>query len=99
MKVKRYKNGNFTIQREKDEKLADDENLIIAIAWHVPDIDLFGESGCAGNFDMYQCFYSCYTDKKYMVLYSQQKDFEEGKVIRVYAEELDEDDREYLEVC
>ena len=97
MKVKRYKNGNFTIQKEKDEKLIDDANLIIAIAWHVPDIDLFGEPGCAGNWDMYQCFYSYYTDKKYMVLYSQQEDFEKGKVIRVYAQDMDKDDRALLE--
>ena len=99
MKVRRYKNGNITIQREKGEKLVDDANLIIAIAWHVPDMDLFGEPGCAGNYDMYQCFYNFYTDKKYMVLYSQQEDFEQGKVVRLYAEDLDEEDREYLEVC
>ena len=99
MKIRRYKNGNITIQREKGEKLVDDANLIIAIAWHVSDMDLFGEPGCAGNFDMYQCFYNFYTDKKYMVLYSQQEDFEQGKVVRLYAEELDEDDREYLEAC
>jgi hypothetical protein len=97
MKVKRYKNGNFTIQREKDEKLVDDANLIIAIAWHVPDMDLLGEPGCAGNYDMYQCFYNYYTGKKYMVLHSEQDDFEQGKIIRLYAQDMDEDDYALLE--
>ena len=97
MKVKRYKNGNFTIQREKDEKLVDDANLIIAIAWHCDDMDLLGEPGCASNYDMYQCFYNYYTDKKYMVLYSQQEDFEKGKIIRLYAQDMDEYDRVQLE--
>lgn len=97
MKIKRYKNGNFTIQREKGEKLTDDANLIIAIAWHCEDMDLFGEPGCAGNYDMYQCFYNYYTGKKYIVLYSEQEAFEQGKIIRLYAQDMDEDDLELLE--
>lgn len=97
MKVRRYKNGNFTIQKEKDEKLTDDANLFIAIAWHCSDMDLLGDPGCAGNYDMYQCFYNYYTDKKYMVLFGQQKDFDEGKLIRLYALNMDEDDRALLE--
>lgn len=98
MKVRRYKNGNITIQKEKGEILSHEEkNLFIAIYYHCEDMDLFGEQGCAGNFDMYQCYYNHYTDKKYMVLASQQEDFDKGKVIRLYAQDMNEDDREYLE--
>ena len=99
MKVKRYKNGNITIQRvtPMEELSMEEHSVLVAIAWHVPDMELLGEQGCAGNFDMYQCFYSYYTDKKYMVLYGQQKDFEEGKVIRLYAQDMDEDEYELLE--
>jgi hypothetical protein len=98
MKVKRYKNGNITIQRvtPMEELTMEERNLLIAIAWNVPDMDLLGEQGCAGNYDMYQCFYNYHTDKKYMVLLSEQEKFEEGKVIKLYAQELDEEDREEL---
>lgn len=98
MKVRRYKNGNFTIQKEKDEKLSlEEQSLLIAIYYHCDDMDLLGDPGCAGNYDMYQSFYNYYTDKKYMVLFSQQKDFDEGKLIRLYAFNMDEDDRALLE--
>ena len=98
MTVRRYKNGNFTIQKEKDEKLSvEEQNLWIAIYYHCSDMDLLGEPRCASNYDMYQCFYNYYTDKKYVVLYSQQEDFEQGKTIRLYAQDMDEDDRALLE--
>ena len=94
MKVKRYKNGNITIQRITpiNELSLEEQNLLIAIAWHVPDMELFGEQGCYGNFNMYQCFYNYYTDKKYMVLLSEQEKFEQGKVIKLYAQDMTDDD-------
>lgn len=94
MKVKRYKNGNITIQRitPMEELSLEEQNLLIAIAWHVPDMDLLGEQGCAGNFDMYQCFYNYYTDKKYMVLLSEQEKFEQGKVIKLFAQDMTDED-------
>ena len=98
MKVKRYKNGNITIQRvtPMEDLSLEEQNLMVAITWNVPDMDLLGEQGCAGNYDMYQCFYNYYTDKKYMVLLREQEKFEEGKVIKLYAQDLDEEDREEL---
>ncbi len=94
MKVKRYKNGNITIQRitPMKELSLEEQNLLVAIAWHVPDMELFGEQGCAGNYDMYQYFYNAYTDKKYMVLLSEQEKFEQGKVIKLYAQDMTDED-------
>ena len=98
MKVKRYKNGNITIKRVtpmKDLSL-EEQNFLVAIAWNVPDMDLLGEAGCAGNSDMYQYFYNYYTGKKYMVLFSNQEKFEQGKTIRLYAQDLEAGDMEEL---
>lgn len=99
MLVERKENGDFTIAREPGEKLThEEENLAIAILWHVPDMDLLGEQGCAGNFDMYQFFYNCYTDKKYMILYGRDGErFLKGETILLSAMELDENDRAELE--
>lgn len=98
MLVERKENGDFTIARKPDEKLSlEEENLAIAILWHVPDMELLGEQGCAGNFDMYQFFYNTYTDKKYMILVgSDGKRFLKGDLILLSAMELDESDREEL---
>jgi len=98
MLVERKENGDFTLSREPGEKLClEEENLAIAILWHVPDMEILGEQGCAGNFDMYQRFYNSYTDKKYMILYGRDgEDFLNGKTILLKAEELDEDDRAEL---
>ena len=100
MKVKRYKNGNITIQRitPMKELSLEEQNLLVAIAWHVPDMDLLGEQGCVGNYDMCQYFYNYYTDKKYMVLLSEQEKFEQGKSIKLYALDMEDDDRVWLEL-
>ena len=59
MFVKEKDNGNWIIQKEKDEELSlEEQNFAISIVWHIPDMVLLGEQGCAGNFDMYQYFYN-----------------------------------------
>ncbi len=95
MLVERKENGDFTITREPGEELClEEENLAVAILWHVPDMELLGEQGCTGNFDMYQFFYNLYTDKKYMILYGRDGDaFLNGETILLKAMDLDEDDR------
>lgn len=98
MLVTRKENGDFTIAREPGEKLTpEEENLAIAILWHVPDMDLFGEQGCAGNFDMYQSFYNYYTGKKYMILLGRDGEaFLKGETITLAARDMDDADREEL---
>ncbi len=95
MLVERKENGDFTITKEPgDELCLEEENLAVAILWHVPDMEPLGDQGCAGNFDMYQCFYNYYTDKKYMILYERDGDaFLKGETILLKAMDLDEDDR------
>lgn len=98
MLVERKENGDFTITREPGEKLSlEEQNLAIAIAWHIPDMELLGDAGCMGNFDMYQFFYNAYTDRKYMILYGRDGEaFLNGETILLHALELDEEDREAL---
>ena len=95
MLVERKGNGDFTITRELGEELSvEEQNLAIAILWHVPDMELLGEQGCVGNFDMCHFFYNAYTDKKYMLLYDQDgKAFLNGETILLEAQDLDKDDR------
>lgn len=92
------KGDNFVIQKESDENLSlEEQNLAVAVCWHVPDMELLGEQGCAGNFDMYQFFYNSYTDKKYMVLFGRDGEaFLRGEPVLLEALELDEEDRELL---
>ena len=43
MLVERKENGDFTITREPGEELClEEENLAVAILWHVPDMELLG---------------------------------------------------------
>ena len=99
MFVKEKDNGNWIIQKEKDEALClEEQNLAISIVWHIPDMVLLGEQGCAGNFDMYQYFYNYHTDKKYMILIGRDGNaFLQGKPILLVALELNNDDREQLQ--
>jgi len=56
-------------------------------------MELFGEQGCAGNFDMYQYFYNAYTDRKYCVLQGRDNElFIQGKVVRLYPKKLTDED-------
>lgn len=100
MKVKRYKNGNITIQRTEpmDDLCLEEKHIAGAILFHVEDMELLGYEGCAGNYDMYQYFYNVYTDKKYCVLQGKDNElFIQGKVVRLYPEEMTEEDYEELE--
>lgn len=98
MLVERKENGDFTITKEPGEKLSlEEENLAIAILWHIEDMELLGEQGCAGNIDMYQYFYNYYTNKKYMILYGRDGEtFRKGETITLTAMDLDEEDREEI---
>lgn len=43
---------------------------------------------------MYQFFYNCYTDKKYMILYGRDGEtYQKGGTVTLTAMDLDEEDR------
>jgi|InofroStandDraft_1065614.scaffolds.fasta_scaffold32667_3 hypothetical protein len=46
---------------------------------------------------MYQYFYNCYMDKKYMILYRRDGEtFRKGETVTLTAMDLDEEDREEI---
>lgn len=95
MIVNKLDNDGWSIQKEPDEVLSlEEQNLAVAILWHIEDMDLLGEQGCAGNFDMYQCFYNYHTDKKYMILLGRDGEaFLRGESVVLEAMEMTEEDR------
>ena len=100
MKVKCYKNGNITIQRTEpiDDLYLEEKHITGAIYHNVEDMELLGEQGCAGNYDMYQYFYNAYTDRKYCVLLGKDNElFVQGKIVRFYPEKMTQEDYEELE--
>ena len=99
MKVKRYKNGNITIQRTEpmEELCLEERHIAGAIYFNVEDMELLGYEGCYGNFEMYQYFYNAYTDRKYCVLLGRDDElFIQGKVVRLYPEKMTQEDYEEL---
>ena len=95
MIVNKLDNDGWSIQKEPDEVLSlEEQNLAVAILWHIEDMDLLGEQGGVGNFDMYQCFYNYHTDKKYMILLGRDGEaFLRGEPVVLEAMEMTEEDR------
>jgi len=99
MIVEKLENNGWSIQKEPDEHLSlEEQNLAVSICWHIPDMELLGEQGCAGNFDMYQFFYNRYTDKKYMILFGRDGEvFSHGDTVILNAMKMTEEDRILLD--
>lgn len=95
MIIEKLENDGWSIQKEPDEHLSlEEQNLAIAICWNIPDMELLGEQGCAGNFDIYQYFYNWNTDKKYMILFGRDGEkFSHGEAITLSAMEMTKEDR------
>ena len=99
MIVNKMENDGWSIQKEPEETLTQEEqNLAVAICWHIPDMELLGEQGCAGNFDMYQCFYNSCTGRKYMILFGRDGEaFLKGEAVVLESMEMEEDDWDLIE--
>lgn len=97
MTTKRYKNGNMTFRFEADE-LTNDKDLFSTFVSSVCDLDcqIWGDEFCISNYEMGMCFYSYYTDMKYIVPFGLFEELKNGKMIILLGENLDEYDRESL---
>lgn len=98
--AKEYKNGNITIQFDRDtlKELKPDyeiETLSNIIYWL--DLYFIGESFCLSNWEMGHLIYNAYSDLIYIFPWSLLEDLKNGKRIRIYARKPDESDREILE--
>lgn len=93
MIVKAFKNGNFNV---KAEELG--ANLLEDIMYSVElDFQIFGDEGCASNYDMYYPFYNSHTDLLYLILGADVEAYKQGRMVKLVGRELDEDERAELE--
>ena len=99
MEASRDSKGIIRFHRIPGEKLClEEQNVAIALLWQESlDLELLGEKGCAGNYDMYQFLYCSYNDKKYMLLLGRdQQLFDEYRTITLYPIDMNEEDYEDL---
>lgn len=104
MKIKKYKNGNFSVQREPDYDTPLDDpdfgcglNLVFDLVNSAElDFNLAGDEGCAGNFDMYYPLYNYHTGLLYLSTGANCKKYAEGEWVHLYGRQLDKDDVETM---
>ena len=81
-----------TIQEaEKDEMLT----FMDVLTWM--DTDIIGEEFCLSNFDMGIQLYNGWSDKCYIVSFTDLDRIKAGEKVTLHAYEPDEDDREAIE--
>lgn len=93
-----YKNGNLTIKYDAD-KIADavkDPVLTISDVLSWIDCYFIGETYCLSNFETGHTIYNLYSDLIYIFPWRALDDLQNGKTIRLYARQPDENDREIL---
>lgn len=85
MDIKIFKNKNINIKIRNIEDVNKDYfseyvyNCLLDNDFSIPY-----NSGCAGNYTMYDTLYNYYTDGIYMILHSQIKELMKGKTIKLY---------------
>lgn len=93
-----YKNGDITIKLSRDAiaEMKEDEILYISDLLFGLDCYFIGESYCLNNWEMGHTLYNAYSNKVYIFPWACLDDLKEGKTVRLYAREPEEDDREVL---
>ena len=96
--VKQFNNGNMNIKFDIDgvyKNESDFVNLLWLLEWL--DIDFIGDSYCLSNYDMGITLYDCYSDKCFIVSFSELSDcFNSGKTMKLYAHTPDEFEKEEI---
>jgi len=92
-------NNDLVIQYDDDtiQNAARDEMLIFSdvIGWL--DTNIIGEEFCLSNYDMGIMLYNCYSDKCYIVSFSDLEKIKAGEKVTLCAYDPDDDDREAIE--
>ena len=98
----RFKNGNINIRFSKEtindikaNKFSDIECLSFALE----DVDCYfvGEQFCLSNYDMGIMIYSAYSDKVFILAFSELETLIAGKTLKLYAHKPDNEEREQLQ--
>jgi hypothetical protein len=92
-------NHDLVIEYDNDtiQEAARDELLIFSdvIGWL--DTNIIGEEFCLSNWDMGIMLYNCYSDKCYIVSFTDLERIKAGDKVTLHAYDPDEDDREAIE--
>jgi len=103
MKIKRFKNGNFSVRiEESDNKYPhylerNDFELIIDLCDSIElDFCIAGDEQCVSNYDMCYPLYNANTDMMYYPTGSDVADYANGKAVRLCGRKLTSDDIEEL---
>lgn len=96
--VIKFKNGNFNMWLGKNDiatikEHPDRDMEIILSTLSDNDMYVIGDEFCLSNFDMGCYIYSAYFDKGYIFPFGCVQELLDGKSVKFYALELDEDDR------
>ena len=97
--IKRFKNRNISIRLDK-EQLKKPNMILDEFLYEMYDegIEPIGDTFCLSNFATGQLFYDINNDVKFIVNWVECDELiANGKTMKLYASELDEDDREYID--
>lgn len=96
---KEYKNGNITIKFDRETVEDARKNPILTLSSVLNDFDCYfiGESYCLSNFAMGHTIYNAYSDLIYIFDWNLLAMLKNGEVVKLYAREPDETDREIME--
>lgn len=88
MKVTKFKNGNFNVKAdEENRELLED--LLNSIEL---DFTPSGDSGCASNYEMYHPLFNSNTLCEYLILDSDISHYKEGKTVKLIAQPLTDEE-------
>lgn len=92
-------NNDLVIEYDADtiRDAANDEMLTFSEVLFWLDTNIIGEEFCLSNFDMGIQLYNCYSDKCYIVSFTDLERIKAGEKVTLFAYDPGEDDREAIE--
>ena len=92
-------NNDLVIEYDADtiQAAANDEMLTFSDVLFWMGVDIIGDEFCLSNYEMGIQLYSGYSDKCYIVSYTDLERIKAGEKVVLSAYEPDEDDREAIE--
>lgn len=97
MKITKFKNGNFNVQRDKY-----DSNILESSIWFdccnsiELDFSICGDEYCVSNFEMAADLYNAHTDMLYRITFTEADDYMKGKMIKLVGRKPDKYEREEI---
>ena len=98
----RFKNGNINIRFYKetiDDIKANKFSDIDCLSFALEKVDCYfvGKEFCISNYDMGILIYSVYSDKAFILAFSELEKLIAGKTLKLYAHNPDNEEREQIQ--